>query len=101
MQDKKKRNRRPTVSTDQQRSSLLAGHPLLTRITTGLWLDQLALGRASIYSWLMNNFWYTNFPGYQLGNLRFRFSLTSGRGSFNAGRAERFGRSVRVGLAVV
>lgn len=72
----------------------------LGQINTGRWLDHLSVERACIYSWLMNNFWYTNFPGYQQGVLRFRFALTTGRGALSLGDAERFGKASRVGLVV-
>jgi len=72
----------------------------LGEITFGKWAEHLKLNRACVYSWLMNNFWYTNFPGYQLGHLRFRFTLTTGIGEFDPAAAEAFARGVRVGLVV-
>jgi hypothetical protein len=73
----------------------------LNQITFGQWLDQLRLTRGCLYSWLLNNFWYTNFPGYQLGELRFRFALTSGAGELDTAAATAFGRQVRTGLTVI
>ncbi|MCD6361408.1 MAG: hypothetical protein J7M38_11180, partial [Armatimonadetes bacterium] len=70
-------------------------------LTFGRWADHLELDHAHIYSWLTNNFWYTNFPGYQLGHLRFRFVITTGGGEFDSHAAEAFGRAVRVGLTAV
>jgi len=64
-------------------------------ITFGKWADHLKLNRVCIYSWLTNNFWYTNFPSYHLGHLRFRFTLTTGVGEFDpdaAGREAALGR---------
>jgi hypothetical protein len=69
-------------------------------LTFGRWADHLRPGRACFYSWLTNNFWYTNFPGFQLGRLDFRFALTTGRGALDRVAAERLGRQTRVGLVV-
>jgi len=69
-------------------------------ITFGKWADRLSINRGCIYSWLTNNFWYTNFPGFQFGHLRLRFSVTTGSGAFDAEAAESFGRGVRVGPVV-
>lgn len=72
----------------------------LGEITFGRWADHLSINRACIYAWVANNFWYTNFPGYQLGELRFRFAITTGAGSFDADAATAFGHAARVGLTV-
>ncbi|HJN15563.1 MAG TPA: glycoside hydrolase family 38 C-terminal domain-containing protein, partial [Armatimonadota bacterium] len=69
-------------------------------ITFGRWADELPLAGARFYSWLTNNFWYTNFPGYQMGHLRFRFTLTTGSGALEPEVAERIGRQARVGIVV-
>jgi hypothetical protein len=76
--------------------------PLVTfgQLTFGQWLDHLQLTRGCLYSWLLNNFWYTNFPGYQLGELHFRFALTTGAGQLDGQAAVAFGRQVRQGLTV-
>lgn len=73
----------------------------LGQLSLGHWSDHLRLTRACLYGWLTNNFWYTNFPGYQQGELTFRFSLTAGGGALDLQAAERFGEEVRVGLATV
>ena len=36
-------------------------------IHTGKWAKRLQVESGHIYSWLMNNMWYTNFPAYQEG----------------------------------
>ncbi len=69
-------------------------------INTGSWRDHLELTGASVYAWVTNNFWYTNFPGYQLGILTFRFALTTGTGVAPLDELARFGEAVRVGLTV-
>ncbi|MBI3922876.1 MAG: hypothetical protein HY318_15755 [Armatimonadetes bacterium] len=69
-------------------------------INTGQWLDHLVLKRGCIYSWPVNNFWYTNFPGCQQGILKFRYSMTTGTGKLDTHVAASFGRGVRMGLTV-
>ena len=66
----------------------------------GRWSDHLRIDRACLYSWLANNFWYTNFPGYQLGELTFRFAVAAGSGKYDAGHVARIAEAVRVGLSV-
>lgn len=70
------------------------------QINFGQWSDELQLNRSGLYSWLLNNFWYTNFAGYQVGDLTFRFALTTGAGELDLAAAAEFGRQVRVGLTI-
>lgn len=72
----------------------------LGAITFGRWADHLRLDRACLYSWLTNNFWYTNFPGYQLGELTFRFAIAAGAGEFDQEHVQRIAEATRVGLSV-
>jgi len=72
----------------------------LGAITFGRWADHLRLDRACLYSWLTNNFWYTNFPGYQLGELTFRFAVAVGGGEFDPEHVQRLADATRVGLSV-
>ena len=67
------------------------------QLNFGKWSDGLQLTRGGLYSWLLNNFWYTNFAGYQLGDLTFRFAVTTGAGELDVAAAAEFGRQVRVG----
>ncbi len=69
-------------------------------LTFGRWAEHLHISRACFYSWVTNNFWYTNFPGTQSGHLRFRYALTSGAGPLDPVDAEAFACAVRVGLTV-
>lgn len=69
-------------------------------ITFGRWADHLRLDRACLYSWLTNNFWYTNFPGYQLGELTFRYAIVTGGGSLDQQLIGQVAEATRVGLAV-
>jgi len=72
----------------------------LGEITFGRWADHLRITRGCMYSWLANNFWYTNFPGYQHGHLTFRFAITTGTGGLDLAEAAAFAEAVRVGLVV-
>lgn len=69
-------------------------------INTARWLEHIDLQRAHVYAWLTNNFWFINFPPYQLGQLRFRFVLTTGGTELPQQQARHFGRAVREGLVV-
>lgn len=52
-----------------------------------------------IYSWALNNHWYTNYLAAQEGKLTFRYSL-QGHGPFESDQAERFGTDVAQPLLV-
>lgn len=54
----------------------------LGEIQTGKWLHNLDLKESTIYSWLFNNYWWTNIPASQGGwNYRFRYSISSSEGA--------------------
>ena len=53
------------------------------------WLDHIVPG-TSVYSWVMNNHWHTNFPLTQDGPVTFRYRLLP-HGAFDAAAANRFG----------
>lgn len=55
----------------------------------GNWVDQLA-SSATVYSWVMNNHWHTNFPLTQDGPVRFRYRLFPHEG-YDVVQANRFG----------
>ena len=44
----------------------------------------------TIFSWLMNNYWGTNFPAWQGGDFTFRYAITSGP-QFDPSAQTRFG----------
>jgi alpha-mannosidase len=50
-----------------------------TDINRGKWLSHLPLSNGHIYSYAMNNYWFTNYRAQQGGRFVFRFSITSGR----------------------
>jgi hypothetical protein len=59
--------------------------PLVTLggLTASTWPRQLALQRAHVFAYAMNNYWFTNYKASQGGRHGFRFSLTSAAGGFS------------------
>jgi hypothetical protein len=55
--------------------------PLVTLgdIDRGTWPDKFVPKSSVIFSWVMNNYWHTDFRRVQSGNYTFRYALTSGR----------------------
>jgi hypothetical protein len=51
----------------------------LTDINRGLWLKHLDVKNAHVFSYAMNNYWFTNYKAAQGGEFTFRYSLTSGK----------------------
>lgn len=54
--------------------------PLVTfvDINRGKWLSHLDVTNGHVYSYVMNNYWFTNYRAAQGGRLTFRYSITSG-----------------------
>lgn len=52
----------------------------LTDINRGLWLAHLPINNGHVYSYALNNYWFTNYRAQQGGTFVFRYALTSGRG---------------------
>lgn len=54
--------------------------PLITLvdINRGLWLRKLDVTNGAIFSYVMNNYWWTNYRAEQGGEFKFRYSITSG-----------------------
>ncbi len=59
--------------------------PLVTLggLTASTWPRKLALTRAHVFAYVMNNYWHTNYKANQGGRHVFRFSLTSAAGGFS------------------
>jgi len=55
--------------------------PLVTfgDINRGMWPERFEPRSATVFSYVMNNYWYFNFRGVQGGDFTFRYALTSGR----------------------
>ncbi len=52
----------------------------LTDINRGKWLSHLPIKNGHVYSYALNNYWFTNYRAQQGGVFVFRYSITSGRG---------------------
>jgi alpha-mannosidase len=76
-----------------------AGAPLmqLGEINLGKWQPVTRLKQPHVYSWVMNNYWFTNFRLSQEGDFRWSYFLTSIRDRGNAA-ATRFGWGSRLPL---
>ena len=46
-------------------------------IVRGNWPSEFVPKSSTIFSWLMNNYWGTNFPAWQGGDFAFRYAITS------------------------
>lgn len=51
----------------------------LSQINTGRWLKSLNIEKGTVFSYVMNNYWYTNFRAFQCGKVSFRYFITSGK----------------------
>ena len=67
-------------------------------INTGRFYYRLNPKTNHIYSWVMNNYWVTNFKASQLGELRWHYDITSGSDTSDS-FAARFGREERIPFA--
>ena len=54
------------------------------------WPAEFKPKSSTIFSWLMNNYWGTNFPAWQGGDFTFRYAITSSA-QFDPAAATRFG----------
>lgn len=68
-------------------------------INLGKYQPVTQIEKPHIYSWVMNNYWFTNFTASQEGEFRWRYYLTSGPNK-DPGAAARFGWGSAVPLAV-
>ncbi len=59
-------------------------------IVRGNWPAEFKPTTSAIFSWLMNNYWGTNFPAWQGGDFTFRYAITSDS-QFNPQSLARFG----------
>jgi alpha-mannosidase len=62
-------------------------------MTPGRWLENLPITSGTIFAYVMNNYWSTNYKAGQDGRFTFRFSITSDE-HINPSDASRFGESV-------
>lgn len=60
-------------------------------INTGKWItDKSRIKNGVIFSWIMNNYWYTNFKASQGGEIIFRYSITSYKGKIDNSKISLF-----------
>jgi hypothetical protein len=71
----------------------------LSDINRGRWPARFEKSSPTVFSYALNNYWFTNTPPGQSGEFVFRYALTSG-GSFLPVRVARFAREVRAPLEV-
>ncbi|MGA3168381.1 MAG: glycosyl hydrolase-related protein [Terriglobia bacterium] len=71
----------------------------LADINRGRWPERFRKSSASVFSYALNNYWFTNTPAGQSGDMVFRYAVTSG-GRFDPVQAARFGREARTPLEV-
>jgi len=74
--------------------------PLITMgdFNHGRWASEADYTTATLFSYAMNNYWWTNYKAGQGGDFRFRYELTSRAEGETDGDAERFGREARTPL---
>ena len=60
--------------------------PLITldNLNRGLWPTTIEIKNGTVFSYVMNNYWYTDTPAQQGGHFRFRYVVTSGGESSQA-----------------
>lgn len=63
-------------------------------LNTGRYGRGLHLEKPLLYSWVMNNYWFTNFLASQRGDFVFRYAVAGGREARSDQAADRFGRAV-------
>ena len=60
-------------------------------INSGRWLKELKITNSTLFSYIMNNYWWTNYKASQGGELRFSYSITSHSGRYRPVPATQFG----------
>ena len=68
-------------------------------INRGLWPKSFAPKSATLFSYVINNYWHTNFPRVQAGDFTFRYLVTSGS-ELNPADLSRLGREALTPLEV-
>jgi hypothetical protein len=64
-------------------------------INTGKWQESVPPHNGLVMSWVMNNYWFTNFPAAQGGGFTWRYSLQAFPGAFDPAAAARCAQAVR------
>ena len=68
-------------------------------INRGRWPARFSKASSAVFSYALNNYWFTNTPAGQSGDFVFRYAITSGK-HFEPARIARFAREVRSPLEV-
>ncbi len=63
---------------------------LCSDLHVGKWADRNEFDNGRLFSWVMNNYWYTNFRAGQEGEIPFRYRLTSHAGPHDGAAVTRF-----------
>lgn len=89
--------------TEQGRSEVLWSSPdaplvALSDVNRGRWLTDAELITGSILSYVMNNYWHTNYKAGQGGDFRFRYEITSSGRGFSNDECLRFARGAATPL---
>jgi hypothetical protein len=61
------------------------------RIRTDEWSDTIDIDSGTVFSYFMNNYWFTNYRFHQGGKMMFRYALRPHAGPFDPAAATRFG----------
>ncbi len=69
----------------------------LGEINLGKWQPVTKIEKPHVFSWVMNNYWFTNFRASQDGEFRWSYALTSEKNSNNLS-ASKFGWDTRIPL---
>ena len=69
----------------------------LGEINLGKWMPVTKIDQPHVFSWVMNNYWFTNFRAFQDGEFRWSYYLTSGKDNTNTWAAT-FGWNSRIPL---
>ncbi len=74
--------------------------PLITLcdINRGRWLPHADITNGWIFSYVMNNYWFTNYRAEQGGDLEFRYDLTSSSTPLSTTACEHFGKGATTPL---
>ncbi len=67
-------------------------------INTGKWLKKLEITNSTLFSYAMNNYWYTNFKASQGGLVRFGYALTTRAGGSDPVESGHFGWEIHTPL---
>jgi hypothetical protein len=60
-------------------------------IRTDEWSDTIDLDSGTVFSYFMNNYWFTNYRFHQGGRMTFRYAIRPHAGQFDPATATRFG----------